>query len=276
MLMPIDLFLLATSLILGLFTINAYALPSIPDRRMLGVPTGKTLLLHNFDRPWISKQYDDPANLNADDRKVFTKDLTGHVTLQDEIFGSKGDYNAGVYLLAHDYLGHKGDQVVAKILPRKDDTAYAEVKALKTVEYYIDSGLITVHPKAGNPLVASSKMPVVLMKRMVGETLDETEEWKKAKAEKSDKQCVEWMSQTMEMTCKQIVHWAIDKHLLHADFHKRNENIVMKNGAVDSVNIFDMGFPRVFTVHPSAKEAAVQSWCEIYFKSLWPNFGKGC
>ena len=39
---------------------------------------------------------------------------------------------------------------------------------------------------------------------------------KKAKTEKNDKQCVEWMSQTMEKTCKQIVHWAVDKHLLHA------------------------------------------------------------
>ncbi|KIK71701.1 hypothetical protein GYMLUDRAFT_254810 [Collybiopsis luxurians FD-317 M1] len=105
------------------------------------------------------------------------------------------------------------------------------------------------------------KEPIVLMKRIPGETLDKTGDWKTAKAKKNDKQCIALMSQTMEGTCKQIVDWAVHKQFLHADFQKKNVNVVVKQGNVQSVNVFDMG-PPFLSVQHGVKEAEVKSWCE--------------
>ncbi|KAF5380317.1 hypothetical protein D9757_007941 [Collybiopsis confluens] len=244
-------------LLSGLFAVDVYALPSSPQRRMLGLPTGKTLLLHSFDRPWILKSYDDPSNITPADKTVFAKNLDSTVALEKAAFGDKGDYNAGVYLLSHDYEGHKAGEVAAKILQKENNAAYAEVKALKTIGLFIGAGKLKLPPKDASLKIASATLPVVLMRRMHGEPLDETEEWKKAKAEHDDKHCMIWMAQTMDATCKQVVQWAVEKQFVHADFHKKNENVIMKDGKVQSVNIFDVGPPRTFIAKSGTPPAAV-------------------
>jgi hypothetical protein len=126
------------------------------------------------------------------------------------MYPNGGENNAGLYLLHKDYKGHKADGVVVKRMPEPiDNEAWGEVKALDTVGYLIDSGLMLVKVRTrGQHKV--KRIPVILMKRIPGVVPQKTPVWHQGKAQKA-----ELMEHVKLKVKKEIVNWAVEKNLLH-------------------------------------------------------------
>ncbi|KAF9072019.1 hypothetical protein BDP27DRAFT_1418593 [Rhodocollybia butyracea] len=145
------------------------------------------------------------SNLDATDKKVFDKTLEG-VEL-DVKLTSRGCFNAGIYGLNKDYQGHKASEVVVKCMKQIDDEtwgqAWGEVKALRTVGYLIDSGLLLV-PESGH----DKPTPVILMKRIPGCILPETPLWANSQTQ------TQLVNDIKPKVKEEVINWAVDKNIL--------------------------------------------------------------
>lgn len=166
-------------------------------------------------------------NLNAEDKKAFGKfqliglltcshALTNYTypcfiehTLEGVVLGAPldangGGYNTGLYELHKDYKGHKASDVVVKCMPESiDDTIWGEVKALKAVDYFIDSGMLSMPQHKGKPT------PVILMKKIPGVIPAETPLWNNGRTQR-----LKLVDDLKPKVKAEVVAWAVDKKIL--------------------------------------------------------------
>ncbi|KAF9041702.1 hypothetical protein BDP27DRAFT_1347337 [Rhodocollybia butyracea] len=246
--------------ILSIFTTASYAKPiSFSPQHLVESPTSPEEDL--LKQPWIGELYGSDSNLNAEDKNAFKKTLQG-VVLGAPLDANGGGFNAGLYELHEDYNGHKAGEVVVKCMPEPiDEKTWGEVKALKTVDYFIDSGLL-FKPKAHGQH-EDKPTPVILMKKIPGVIPAKTSLWKKGRVQKVK------LANALKPKIKvEVVNWAVDKKILVSDFHLKNIHVVLteKDATVESVSVLDFGFPGVYTVKPTVNKPEVEEWFEKRWK----------
>ncbi|KIK65034.1 hypothetical protein GYMLUDRAFT_56509 [Collybiopsis luxurians FD-317 M1] len=249
----------------SLFLTVSLAAPTLEARKGQSGSEGSTLsslLGANFVRDWIGGVYG-LDSLSAADKQAFSKTLTG-VTVGAPLPNAEGENNDGLAVLSGTYEGHPGASVIAKAMKAADTKALAEVKAMKTLmpDVFIDSGLV-----AGWPKSKSAPGPVILMKKVPGQPIEHIDEWEKAseQAKKTIYKAVE------TKVCEQVVKWAMEKKVLFADFHPENVLVQIQGGHLTSMHMIDPGYPGVFHVKPTVKEADVKQWCAARFEALWED-----
>ncbi|KAJ4469777.1 hypothetical protein C8J55DRAFT_564426 [Lentinula edodes] len=252
------------SLLLLVFTITtSHAAPAITqnskdaDMRIIVLgPLGK---LRNPD--WILGFYGDNDNLNQDDKTVFEKELEVEVSRRINFIGR---YNQGIYSVWGDYkvegTEYNKRTAIIKGAAEIDGRSWGEVKALKDVGLYINSGLANIH--------LAKKDPVVVMKIVKGLSIKDTEEYRNANAA----QQLKLFDQVKPLVEKEVVRFAVQKGILHVDFHSSNFLVgVMETdnlAAPMTVHLVDWGFPSVFRVKQDVTEAEVKSWFELQWNEI--------
>ncbi|KAJ3781722.1 hypothetical protein GGU10DRAFT_390405 [Lentinula aff. detonsa] len=216
--------------------------------------------------PWILEFYGHDANLNKEDRTAFTKILDLNTQdIGDRINGDRGDYSESVAKLKKDYSGHKKDEVVVKILKElKGGRDIGEVKALKAVGLYVDSGLAPVRPDG-------EEAPVIIMKKLDGVPIQETMQYKNAKPQQRKK----IFDAAKPIIRKQVVNWAVTKGILHADFHRNNllfggtqtATHVSLNLPISEVKVLDFGYPGILKVDKGVTEQQVEHWFDLQWEA---------
>ncbi|KAJ3738631.1 hypothetical protein DFH05DRAFT_1464496 [Lentinula detonsa] len=215
--------------------------------------------------PWILEFYGDYAYLDEEDRTAFTKILDLDTQdIGDPIDGNRGRNNDGVAKLKKDYSGYTKDEVVVKVLrePIGDrgigDRYIGEVKALKAVGLYVDSGIAPVRPD-------KTKAAVIMMKKLDGVPIKETIEYKHADPEQRERM----LGDAKPMIRKQVVNWAVTKGILHADFHRNNllfggtrtATHISVNLPISEVKVLDFGYPGILKVDKGVTEQQVWEEC---------------
>ncbi|KAJ3711747.1 hypothetical protein C8R42DRAFT_647995 [Lentinula raphanica] len=115
--------------------------------------------------PWIDAT---PAqSLTAIERQVFARPLNIDLDPALKLERDLGSHNDGLYRLPHDYIDHAGkeyqkDLLILKVLKSLNDDSFLEVKALKMVRAFVDSGSL---------MVSGVSKPVIVMKFQPGEML---------------------------------------------------------------------------------------------------------
>ncbi|KAF9041701.1 hypothetical protein BDP27DRAFT_1435075 [Rhodocollybia butyracea] len=207
--------------------------------------------------PWIGEPYGSDENLDAEDKDAFKRTLHD-VELGDWLDANGGVNNAGLYALHKDhknYKGHKAGDVVVKCMQRIDNNAWGEVKALKTVGYFVDSGMVLVRERR-KPKSRPKLTPAILMKKLDGVIPLKTSVWGQGRARRLE------LINSLEPKVKQeVVNWAVNKKILVTDFHLRNIHVVLtKEHTVKSVHVLDFGYPGVYTVKEPVEEGEVPPW----------------
>ncbi|GAW02517.1 hypothetical protein LENED_004179 [Lentinula edodes] len=214
--------------------------------------------------------YGDDTYLDEADKKVFEKNL-------DLVVGShrdecSGAYNKGIYTLLKDYevggVNHGKDTVIVKVIggvgnPEStvDNKVWGEVKALKDVDLYIDSGMAKV---------GDGKYPVIVMKLVEGVMIKETNEYLDAKVDQRTK----WLEEAKAHVKKEVVQNAVQKGVLHTDLNSYN---FVVGGAdtsdgptlttpITEARLVDWGYPGVFKVKNGVTETEVKKWFELQWK----------
>ncbi|KIK58529.1 hypothetical protein GYMLUDRAFT_262386 [Collybiopsis luxurians FD-317 M1] len=209
------------------------------------------MLPKELDRDWILNFYGH-SGLSDEDRKAFDRNLQVSIG-RTHTTSAKGNYNDGVAILAEDYKGHKRSLVIAKSLKAVDEKAWAETKALKILapDLFIDSGMVSGWPEP------KAKGPVLLMKKVAGQILYESANYRNTNAEKQQK----LLKDAEKMVCDQVVTWAVEKRILYVDFHAGNVRFVMhwlkQNPSIISMRIIDFGYPGLFEVKETVSEKDV-------------------
>ncbi|KAJ3876769.1 hypothetical protein F5051DRAFT_466728 [Lentinula edodes] len=180
----------------------------------------------------------------------------------------KGYHNEGIYLLQGDYTNSKipvsKTAVIVKVMDEVDNNALGEVRALKDVDLYIDSGMAIIHKK---------REPVILMGKVDGVSILNTVQFKDAMREGNEKEIDGWLEQMRPLVKEQVVFWALGKkRLLHADFNLGNIHIgarTSRSGTSQEVHfdypikkarVLDFGYPGIFKVSERVtKEQVVRS-----------------
>ncbi|KAH7875804.1 uncharacterized protein C8R40DRAFT_160645 [Lentinula edodes] len=161
---------------------------------------------------WILDFYGDNEYLDTDDKKVFERSLNHLVVgdIQEDLIGA---HNQGIFSLHEDYevggINHAKDTVIAKAMLKIDNNAWGEVKALKGVDLYIDSGIANVRDE---------KIPVIVMKLVKGVSLKDTMQYQLAPWDTR----LEWLNQAKSLLKKEVVHFAVQNQILHTEFHSYN------------------------------------------------------
>ncbi|KAJ3929008.1 MAG: hypothetical protein NXY57DRAFT_1041166 [Lentinula lateritia] len=147
---------------------------------------------------WILEEYE--KTVTAADKNVFKAKLKD-VQL-GPLLSTEGLHNNGIYSMKGKYKGKSGDDIVLKVLKSVDDEAYAEVKALKGIGEYVDSGMFTVKGK---------EAPVIIMIKVPGSVLSDTPEYKKAKTDEKEKM----KEEAIDLMCKEVAEVGKSKGILH-------------------------------------------------------------
>ncbi|KAJ3867464.1 hypothetical protein EV359DRAFT_61421 [Lentinula novae-zelandiae] len=203
-----------------------------------------------------------------------------------------GDCSKGIYSLLKDYevggVNYGKDKVLIKVIggmdnpeSKVDDKAWGEVKALKDVGLYIDSGMANVDH--GN-------YPVIVMKMVEGVRIQDTIEYKYAKVDQKEK----LLEEAKPCVQKEIVHFAVEKGILHvqvafnllhikktnfvnvssSDFHlgnflvggtKTSKGLVLET-PITKAQLVDWGYPGVFKVKKGVTKAEVEEWFELQWE----------
>ncbi|KAF9072002.1 hypothetical protein BDP27DRAFT_1418576 [Rhodocollybia butyracea] len=236
--------------ILSIFTTASYARPT----RKLNIQDLKEDLMA---QPWIGPPYSD-SNLEEEDKKVFEKTLQG-VELGAKL-PDRGLFNTGLYKLDKDYKNHKASEIVVKCMRQNDNKAWGEVKALKAVGYFIDSGMLLV---AKNGQHKDSKpTPVILMRRIPGDIPPNTPLWTKGRTQ--------LLHDIKAKAKEEVITWAVDKKVLVSDFNIENIHIVLTaEDTLESVFVLDFGWPGVYTVLTVDREK-VAAWFDKQWKEFLP------
>ncbi|KAJ3803311.1 hypothetical protein GGU11DRAFT_740012 [Lentinula aff. detonsa] len=186
----------------------------------------------------------------------------------EAVFGSRisheGQYNRGIYALKADYKGsipesetHSKSDVIVKVMEDTGNNALGEVRALKDVGLYIDSGLI---------IIDKEQQPIILMKKVSGVSLLETVQFRDAL---SKEEVDAWIAQMEPLVQQLVVSWALSDHrLLHADFNlcnihiggKRTQQGISFDEPITEVNLLDFGYPGIFKVSETVTKEQVVSF----------------
>ncbi|KAH7875798.1 uncharacterized protein C8R40DRAFT_1187045 [Lentinula edodes] len=193
---------------------------------------------------WTLGYYGDDAYLNEDDKRVFGGDAL-------YIYASKEDYKV-------EGINHDKDTLIVKVLKYNDKHSWGEVKALKDVGLYIDSGLITVQ---------ESDCYAIVMKMVKGVLLEETEEYKNARL--AQKKAL--LEEVKSLVKEEVVRFAVQKQILHADFHV--ENFLVGGRKTDKgmtldipitrAELVDWGYPGIYKVKKDLTKAEVEEWFDL-------------
>ncbi|KAJ3848639.1 hypothetical protein EV368DRAFT_86408 [Lentinula lateritia] len=205
--------------------------------------------------PWILGFYGNDSYLNEDDKKAFSKILSlSPQDVGDPINGDRGQWSSGVAKLTKNYWKLKGgfrryskDNIVMKKLNVPiGNNDMGEVKALKDA------------------------VPVILMKKVVGVVMSEAAEFKDATRE----QKLELLEEAKPLVRKQVVHLAVTKQLLHAEFNIGNFLVggtqtlihVSLNQPITDAQLLDFGYPGIFKVRKGVTEKEISDWFELQWE----------
>ncbi|KAJ3992938.1 hypothetical protein F5050DRAFT_829072 [Lentinula boryana] len=247
--------LLCVSILLTAIT-HAALLPLSPLSLSYNKEMKKELLGTTKERnpPWILEFYGSYAD--EEDRTAFTKILDLNTQdIGDRINGDRGGHSESVAKLKKDYSGYKKDEVVVKILYKSTDyREIGEVKALKAVGLYVDSGMAPVGPDG-------EKVAVIMMKKLDGVPIRETIQYKNANRQQEN----EIFGYAKPIVRKQVVNWAVTKGILHADFNPDNllfggtqtATHISLNLPISQVEVLDFGYPGILKVDKDVTEQQV-------------------
>ncbi|KAJ4001553.1 hypothetical protein F5050DRAFT_1328031 [Lentinula boryana] len=159
---------------------------------------------------------------------------------------------------------HLKSDVIVKVMEGTGNDALGEVKALKDVGLYIDSGLVIIDKK---------EEPVILMKKVPGVSLLDTVQFRDA----SSKEVIDaWVAKIEPFVRQLVVSWALsDQRLLHADFNlcnihiggKHTEQGIFFDEPITEVNLLDFGYPGIFKVSETVTKEQVQTWFQLQWKT---------
>ncbi|KAJ3739186.1 hypothetical protein DFH05DRAFT_529219 [Lentinula detonsa] len=257
-----------------------HAAPLSPtyDERMKDYMLGPT---KERNPPWILNFYD--AYLDEGDRKAFTRNLRlGTQDIGNSIQDGLGVYGGDIVAkLKKDYQGYKKDEVFVKILgePGDDksgcDKEFSEVKALKAVGLYVDSGMAPVG-RGGKGAA------VIIMKKSDGVLLPikDTIQYKNALSKEKD----EMIASAKPIIRKQVVDWAVAKGFLHVDFHVDNLLFggtetaagISLNLPVSQVHILGFSYPGIFKVEKGVTEQQVENWFDLQWEACMVGYLSLC
>ncbi|KAJ3914066.1 hypothetical protein F5877DRAFT_83164 [Lentinula edodes] len=256
-------------LLISILFAHAAPLPIPPEDQMRITLLGTT---KERNPPWILGFYGNESYLNKDDKKAFSKVLSlSPQDIGDPINGDRGQWSSGVAKLTKNYWKLKGgfrrysknNIVMKKLNVPVGNNDMGEVKALKDVGLYVDSGFARIGPHDG-------QVPVILMKKVVGVVMLETVEFKDANRE----QKLELLEEAKPLVRKQVVHWAVTKQLLHAEFNIGNFLVggtqtlihVSLNEPITEAQLLDFGYPGIFKVRKGVTEKEVSDWFELQWQ----------
>ncbi|KAJ4474511.1 hypothetical protein J3R30DRAFT_3684628 [Lentinula aciculospora] len=261
------IFLLLVPIFLTVAT-NAAPSPVPPEQLMKLQLLGNT---RERNPHWILGFYN--AYLDDVDKKVFDKILS--LTQQDvgdPISGGRGKWSNGVYNVTKNYWKFKGgfriynkDTIVLKRLKALiGNNEMGEVKALKDVGLYVDSGLAHIGPW-------KTQVPVILMKKVDGVVMIDTAEFKIANKQQKFK----LLEEAKPHVRKQVVRWAVTKQVLHAEFNPSNFLVggrqtptsVSMDTPITKVQLIDFGYPGIFKVKEVVTEKEVEDWFDLQWET---------
>ncbi|KAH7877836.1 hypothetical protein F5879DRAFT_925373 [Lentinula edodes] len=220
---------------------------------------------------WILGFYGEDEYLDGDDKKVFEKTLNDLV-VGDVLYKYMGAYNKGIYLLLEDYevkgVKHGKDTLIIKVIgglrnPKSvvDNKVWGEVKALKDVGLYVDSGMANVD---------NGKYPVIVMKLVKGVMIKDTTEYENARLDLR----LKWLEEAKPLVEEEVVNIAVEKGILQTDFHPDNFLVGGKKTPeglalaipITEARLVDWGYPGVFKVKKDVTKEEVRAWFEAQWK----------
>ncbi|KAJ3738374.1 hypothetical protein DFH05DRAFT_1496544 [Lentinula detonsa] len=211
---------------------------------------------------WILQEHQ--KTVTEADRNVFQATITD-VEL-GSFLSTQGLHNNSIYNIKGNYKNYNGDSIVMKVLKIVDDEAHAEVKALKGVGEYVDSGMFTVKGK---------EEPVIIMSKVPGSVLSDTPEYQKAKTDDKEKM----KEEAIDLMCKEVAQVGRSKGILHNDNRIENIHVTMSGNKVDSVRLTNWGAYELYTMDKSTAEAEIIAFCKKRWTPVdWfvqADFGSG-
>ncbi|KAJ3876689.1 hypothetical protein F5051DRAFT_441293 [Lentinula edodes] len=206
---------------------------------------------------WILDFYGDNIYLNEDDKKAFMKNLD-HLVVGDIRSDCPGDFSKGIYTLLKDYevggINYDKDKVLIKVIggvenskSKVDYRAWGEVKALKDVGLYIDSGMANVDH--GN-------YPVIVMKMVEGVRIQDTIEYKDANPD----QKLKLLEEAKPHIRKEVVDSHLGNFLVGGT--RTSKGLVLET-PITKVQLVDWGYPGVFKVKKGVTKAEVEEWFDL-------------
>ncbi|KAJ3889075.1 hypothetical protein GG344DRAFT_67391 [Lentinula edodes] len=216
------------------------------ERRVLSKEDWDAEWFRQLSQPWINfditKPWEPQCYGYNQNQEVFKDDLTAKVARRTPLSGAKGGNNQGVFSLQDSYpIDSKtiaAASLIVKFVDFSQPISSCEVFALRKFKLILEAGHTTVD---GN------KIGVIVMKRMSGEPLQETDVWKSASREHKAKICQKIAQHMLQLTYNLVI-----QGFLHADFSP--SNVLVKftsmNGQdpeLETVYIVDWGHPGIYT-----------------------------
>ncbi|KAH7868728.1 uncharacterized protein C8R40DRAFT_1269035 [Lentinula edodes] len=222
------------------------------ERRVLSKEDWDAERFRQLGQPWI----------NFDMTKPWVPQCYGYNQNQ-EVF-TKGGNNQGVFSLQDSYpIDSKtiaAASLIVKFVDFSQPISSCEVFALRKFKLILE---------AGHTIVDGNKIGVIVMKRMSGEPLQETDVWKSASREHKAKICQKVAQHMLQLTYNLVI-----QGFLHADFSP--SNVLVKftsmNGQdpeLETVYIVDWGHPTVLTKLPDKK--SYSAWFLQRWVFLWQS-----
>ncbi|KAJ3826784.1 hypothetical protein EV361DRAFT_876007 [Lentinula raphanica] len=220
---------------------------------------------------WILQEYE--KTVTAADKHVFSRftsfvynctqcsgnnlpTISPEAKLKDVDIGpllsTEGLHNKGVYSIKGKYKNHEGDSIVLKVLKTVDDEAYAEVKALKGVDEYVDSGMFEVKGK---------EEPVIIMLKVPGSVLIDTDEYKKSHTDDKEKM----KEEAIDLMCNEVARVGKSSGILHNDNRIENIHVTMSGKKVIAAKLTDWGAYELYTMDKGASTAEIIAFCKKHW-----------
>ncbi|KAJ3991661.1 hypothetical protein F5050DRAFT_1865318 [Lentinula boryana] len=181
--------------------------------------------------PWVVEDF--RKVLTETDKQVFAQPLVGVQIESMSKLPSLGTNNDGVYRFSQKY-DHAGktfekDDIILKVLKTVEDEGFAEVKALKEVGEWVDSGLLTI---------SGVSKPAIIMKAKPGEILVFNAYYK----DHPDKQ-MKMANDAKMQACKKAAKVASASNVFHWNASPAAGSFLVdvKDGAIASVELVDWG-----------------------------------
>ncbi|KIK59332.1 hypothetical protein GYMLUDRAFT_60234 [Collybiopsis luxurians FD-317 M1] len=180
---------------------------------------------------------------------VFKTPITG--LTPGPILSKKGKNNFGIYSISGNYNGHRGEDLILKVVR---DTAdyWGEVKALRhpEVDQFVGSGKMKISQDG-------KERAVIIMKKQPGMALEETEAFIKA----SDAEKLEMKKETVRLMCDQVGNLAVSPSRCFRDDNNLQGNVLVQvqGTKVVSVKLVDFGGESIYRVKADVKKEDVAS-----------------
>ncbi|KAJ3996120.1 hypothetical protein F5050DRAFT_1761767 [Lentinula boryana] len=218
----------------------------------------------------ISRHDKDKYFKGGDFTRYLGKDLA-----VDEEKEKVGRNNIGVFA----YNGRSKFNLVIKVLLHPvDDGVYGEAMTLDDMGLYVNSGFVsfkTVNsvkdPRTGKikKVKQNSNHPAIIMKRVGGEPITETPEWKNG-SKKGRNRMIAAVEPLVKAEVMDI--WA--KHgFIYMDLNMGNVHIFFNSqGRIIDAQLFDFGYPGVVAVKRGTRQAEIEKWFEDCWDYFWPQY----